>query len=684
MTTETFASPELDLIVTSPTNPRKSFNEAKLKELAESFKATGMVLQPILLRPLPGSRVPETGKKVQYEIVCGERRYRASKLAGFATIPAMVRNLTDAQVLEIQLIENLQRDDLTEIEEAEGYQTLHTTVGDRKGLSADEIADRIGKSRRYVYNRLKLLDTAPEVQAALREGKIDASRALVIGTIRRMSDQVKALQLATELDYEGQAPSVRELQQAVRSRFFLEIRQIPWSETQGGIAGQVACSVCTKRSDREAEQDLFDQVKGPALCLDADCHEAKEKAHMQAKVDHWAKIGAVFKTRDDACSEGLLRHFWSDEDGTAILAGQVREDLPEPHTGKTIKQLLGKDAKGITTYAIEPKNDKEPAQIYYDRKQVAEALKAKGIELDVEGDDDDDGDTDDSPTDRKQQREEQQRAAAVQLRVTKATMQAISQAPHAPAEALQSIDILRYLCKDFFEYNSPDLDLLALAFDRKELVGSDEELDIEAYIDKASEAELRDLWLIARIVDTLDYGYRETWQAKALPVMLAAFGIDRDKIEAQVKADIEAEQKAASADVPAAPPKGRGVGAELTPVKRANAKKVSAKKLSSEEAELGIAAAMQGLDDAASADAVAPPAPKGQQAEESTPAAPEPISVGDRVIVAADCPIEKRRGKVGKVTSTFPMVSTTGCWVNFGGRAGSDLIAMENLSKVAA
>ena len=127
MTTGTFLSAAMELIVTSPTNPRKTFNEAKLAELASSIKANG-VNQPILLRPLPGSRVPETSKKVQYEIVAGERRFRASKIAGLAQIPAMLWHLTDAQVLEIQLIENLQREDLSELEEAEGYQTLHTTV----------------------------------------------------------------------------------------------------------------------------------------------------------------------------------------------------------------------------------------------------------------------------------------------------------------------------------------------------------------------------------------------------------------------------------------------------------------------------------------------------------------------------------------------------------------------------
>ena len=117
MTTE-FANIALDLIEPSLTNPRKTFNPTKLAELTESIKASG-VHQPALVRPLPGSRVADTPRGVQYELVCGERRYRASVDAGVATIPALVRALTDEQVLEIQIVENLIRDDLTELEEAD-------------------------------------------------------------------------------------------------------------------------------------------------------------------------------------------------------------------------------------------------------------------------------------------------------------------------------------------------------------------------------------------------------------------------------------------------------------------------------------------------------------------------------------------------------------------------------------
>ena len=115
-------------IVASTTNPRKTFNQVKLAELAESIKASG-VHQPILVRPLPPERLADTfaerrrGEALPtHELVAGERRWRGCQLAGVAEIPAMIRELTDAQVLEIQIVENLQREDVSELEEAEGYE----------------------------------------------------------------------------------------------------------------------------------------------------------------------------------------------------------------------------------------------------------------------------------------------------------------------------------------------------------------------------------------------------------------------------------------------------------------------------------------------------------------------------------------------------------------------------------
>jgi len=178
-----FQTLALNSITPSLTNPRKAFNADRLAELAESIKASG-VHQPILVRPLPGNRVGETGRKVTHEIVAGERRYRASQLAGATTIPALVRDLSDDQVLEIQIVENLQRDDLTQLEEAEGYhQLMHHSA-----LTSDQVAAKIGKSRSYVYARLKLLDLSMECKDAMRAGTIDNSRALLIALATERRD----------------------------------------------------------------------------------------------------------------------------------------------------------------------------------------------------------------------------------------------------------------------------------------------------------------------------------------------------------------------------------------------------------------------------------------------------------------------------------------------------------------
>ena len=121
----------LQSIARSLRNPRKHFDAAKLQELADSIKATG-VHQPILLRPLPESRIAdeqawakaEKRERAQYELIAGERRWRASQLAGLAEIPAMIRPMSDAEALRAAVIENLQRADITKLEEAEGYREL--------------------------------------------------------------------------------------------------------------------------------------------------------------------------------------------------------------------------------------------------------------------------------------------------------------------------------------------------------------------------------------------------------------------------------------------------------------------------------------------------------------------------------------------------------------------------------
>jgi len=174
----------IELIRRNPDQPRRQFGEAEIEELAASIREKG-VLQPILLRPAPGAAG-------EYQLVAGERRWRAAQRAGLRAMPALVRDLDDRQVLEIGIVENVQRADLGAIEEAHGYKALI----DRFGRTQEEVAQVVGKSRPHVANALRLLSLPEEVQSMLAEGRLTAghARALVgspdpLGMARQIVDR---------------------------------------------------------------------------------------------------------------------------------------------------------------------------------------------------------------------------------------------------------------------------------------------------------------------------------------------------------------------------------------------------------------------------------------------------------------------------------------------------------------
>jgi ParB family chromosome partitioning protein len=159
----------IELVRPNPHQPRRRFDEAELEELATSIRGKG-VLQPILVRAAPDA-------PGAYQIVAGERRWRAAQLAGVRAIPALVREFTDAEVLEIAIVENVQRTDLSPIEEAEGYRSLIERFGRTQG----DVADTVGKSRVHVTNALRLLQLPPSVQEMVRDGRLTAGHARAIG-----------------------------------------------------------------------------------------------------------------------------------------------------------------------------------------------------------------------------------------------------------------------------------------------------------------------------------------------------------------------------------------------------------------------------------------------------------------------------------------------------------------------
>ena len=325
----------------SLTNPRKYFDPAKLQELADSIKASD-IHQPILVRPLPGSRVEDTAwepnslrpraVKPTHEIVAGERRYRAAKLAGLADVPVIVKHMTDDQVLEAQILENLQREDLTPLEEAEGYQTLM----DRTSTNADQVAAKVGKSRSYVYGRLKLLDLATEGRDALRTGQIDASVALLLARIPDTAVQAKALKTIVGVtgDPYGHRISARSAADLIRRQYMLNLDSAPFDIKAQSLTAAGACTTCPKRTG--ANPDLFSDVKGADLCTDPTCHAAKVTAHRAATMAKAHQRGlTVIEGRE---AKAIMPNSWQSH-----LDGYLRlDDKADSPTDQPLRKLLAK------------------------------------------------------------------------------------------------------------------------------------------------------------------------------------------------------------------------------------------------------------------------------------------------------------------------------------------------------
>ena len=189
-TTAGLAEIAVDQIDANPFQPRRTFAADKLKELADSIRASGVV-QPVLLRRADG----------RYQLIAGERRWRAARQAGLTTIPAVVREIGDRDALELALTENLLREDLNPLEAAQGYAALQQ----KHGLSHEEIAERLGLDRSTVTNTLRLLRLPPEVQQMIAEGAISAGHARALLGLESAAAQLQLAQADREAGLVGAA-----------------------------------------------------------------------------------------------------------------------------------------------------------------------------------------------------------------------------------------------------------------------------------------------------------------------------------------------------------------------------------------------------------------------------------------------------------------------------------------------
>jgi ParB/RepB/Spo0J family partition protein len=298
----------------SPFNPRKTFDG--IEELAEDVKLRG-VLQPVLVRPVDDG----------YQLVFGARRYRAAKLAELKTIPAMVREMSDVEALEVAIVENAKRADVHPLEEADAYRELHT----KHGYDVDTIAAKVGKSRAAVYARMKLCELGEAGRKAFFEGKLNASTALLVARIPDQEAQAKALEDISRPRWDGGVPSFREAVRIVQQHYTQDLKRAPFDTKDEFLIAQAgACGPCPKRSGNNP--DLFGDLDGADVCTDGKCFAQKVQAHTAAKVSEAKAAG--HQVLEEKAAEKALSY------GGGYV--KLDERCFEDPKGRTYAQLLKK------------------------------------------------------------------------------------------------------------------------------------------------------------------------------------------------------------------------------------------------------------------------------------------------------------------------------------------------------
>ncbi len=241
----------LDSVAPNAEQPRRVFDEGKLRELAASVKEQG-VLQPILVRPVAGSHN-------KYEIVAGERRWRAAKMAGLKDIPAIVKSLNDDVTLEVALIENIQRQDLNSLEEAATYRRLL----DEHGYTQASLATRLGKSRVYVANTLRLLALPESIRSMITAGRLSAGHGKALLMLESEADR---LALAEKIQTEGL--SVRQAEEMAKNPDLIyAVAPEPAAFDKGDKAEKPAAAVKDAPSQsRPSTEELLLQDISDKLC----------------------------------------------------------------------------------------------------------------------------------------------------------------------------------------------------------------------------------------------------------------------------------------------------------------------------------------------------------------------------------------------------------------------------------
>ncbi|MGR6078507.1 ParB/RepB/Spo0J family partition protein [Achromobacter sp. CSND-B12] len=357
-----------DDVIPSKTNPRKRFDQEALQELAGSLRKHG-ILQPILCREHP----TEAGK---LELIAGERRWRAAGIAKLTHVPVRIIAVDDLEMLELQVIENLQRQDLHPIEEAESYEALLAANKDNADYGVNEMAVRLKKSRAYIYARLKLCDLEPEARTAFYEDKLTASVALLVARIPVRELQLKALHEVTtgeteEYYSDEDGPmSARRAAEHIQENYMLELKRAVFPIAQADLVATAGpCTSCIKRTG--AQPELYSDVESADVCTDPTCFDQKKKAHIARLAEAAEKTGQ--KVIRGETAEKIFPYEHSSP------RGYIKPDsTPWQHItkAKTYAEILGDDMPPAVM--IENPHSGELISMIPE-KEVFKALADKGI-----------------------------------------------------------------------------------------------------------------------------------------------------------------------------------------------------------------------------------------------------------------------------------------------------------------
>jgi len=510
-TTTEYRDLPLSILTESKTNPRRFFEDSALKELAASIRSQG-VLSPLLVRPLT---------ERSFEIVAGARRYRAAQLAEAETVPVRIVNLTDAEALEAQLIENLQRRDVHPLEEAQGFRALLNL--DEPKYSIEQISAKTGKSAAYCAQRIKLTELTAAVTEAFAKDEIGVGHALFLAKLQP-AEQEQALSACFREDWNGGQGKakrillpVRHLHQWIEQNILLILKDAPFSKTDPNVnpaAG--ACVDCPKRTGGNAL--LFADIAEDA-CTDPACYQSKLDGFVAQTITAKPKLVQISSaygpatTATDSASAALPRNKYIEIKPQDPNTKKHR-DWPEYQTCKSMTEAIvteGTEKGEIRKICADPE-----CPVHRPKKQRPagdQRIKAE----------------------QEKQRREEAIANAVGLRVLSAIVAAV------PVR-LTKRDLIFIVERLLPQLEERCIEVLARNRGIKKAQGSDSIGKLMgAYIRKAEEGELGQL-LVETVI--LHSARTQSETGKALKDAALHYKVDTDAIAQKVKAEFAAKEKA--------------------------------------------------------------------------------------------------------------------------------------------